>query len=537
MKIIDSQPNVARIVEALKKEAAQRRSRLSLIIHGDRDKLADHRSDQKPLAPVRSGIQPSLNWNQATYDLEDLMAFDDEAFVFSAYYALLKRPPDAPGLANALEALRNEELDKVGLLLKLTASPEGREKGVKIVGLRAHQVARWLLPRPLLGRLAKHLYGLLEWRLVAALQERKLEALQKRQDQLLDQLNEELAPLHLLLKAFDDQIQLLKELQERFEAGRRDSEIRVSNETRQRLQQFDDRTLEIEDLRRVYNKYRTQVELTEKDLKREMAHLFHKHQEVKTELIHQSQRLGAIEENRSADPNPRALSSENDSGKAPHALDPFFASFDEHFRGNRGDVKQRLRAYLPFIRENGVGTPEAPLLDVASGRGEWLELLADEGLRASGVDFNEVLVSQCRARGLEVTHAELIGHLSQLAANSLGAVSAFHIVEHLTVGNLLAFLDQALRVLQPQGLLLLETPNPQNVMVGSCNFYFDPTHRHPLPTPVLSFMVESRGFVVLKTFGLNPSDEKPLANDSELAQRFNEYFYGPMDYAIVARKI
>jgi O-antigen chain-terminating methyltransferase len=86
-------------------------------------------------------------------------------------------------------------------------------------------------------------------------------------------------------------------------------------------------------------------------------------------------------------------------------------------------------------------------------------------------------------------------------------------------------------------LLLLETPNPQNVLVGSCNFYFDPTHRNPIPSPVLKFLVESRGFEVIEAFGLNPSDEKPVAADSEMAERFNEFFYGPMDYAIIARKL
>jgi hypothetical protein len=91
--------------------------------------------------------------------------------------------------------------------------------------------------------------------------------------------------------------------------------------------------------------------------------------------------------------------------------------------------------------------------------------------------------------------------------------------------------------LRSGGLILLETPNPKNVLVGSCNFYFDPTHRNPLPDAVLKYLVESRGFIVIETFGLNPSDEQPVQNDSELARRFNEYFYGPMDYAIVAQKI
>jgi O-antigen chain-terminating methyltransferase len=309
----------------------------------------------------------------------------------------------------------------------------------------------------------------------------------------------------------------------------------LNEEVRQRKQQFVDRTEEIEDLRRVYNKYRTQVELTEKDLKREMDHLFRKYQEVKTELIYQTQRLGALE--RGSEPVTSSPARANPGMARDSALDAFFASFDEHFRGDREVVKERLRAYLPLIREHDAGSEAAPILDVACGRGEWLEVLKEEKLCASGVEINQVLVNQCCELGLMVQQAELIEYLRGAAAESLGAVSAFHIIEHLTVEDLVTFLDHTLRVLRKGGLLLLETPNPQNVLVGSCNFYFDPTHRNPIPLPVLKFLVESRGFVVVKTFLLNPSDEKPLSGNSEFVERFNQYFYGPMDYAIVARKI
>jgi hypothetical protein len=92
------------------------------------------------------------------------------------------------------------------------------------------------------------------------------------------------------------------------------------------------------------------------------------------------------------------------------------------------------------------------------------------------------------------------------------------------------------RVIKSGGLVILETPNPQNVLVGSCNFYFDPTHRNPLPSPVMKFLLDSRGYTGVEVVNLNPSDEAPVAGDSELVRRFNEYFYGPMDYAVVGRR-
>jgi SAM-dependent methyltransferase len=548
MDNIDSQQTVTRIVEELKHEAAQRQRLLNSIARSDAN---GHRANSTQISP--DIFEPPLNLemplgdkNQIQYRLQDLLAYDDRDFVHNAYRAILKRPPDPMGLTNALAGLRSGELSKIEMLLELLSSRESREKGVRVSGLRPIKLARALTRLPLVRYIANPVYGLLQWRLITSDQQRSMAAIFIRQDRLASSVNENVVVVLDAFRLLEEQKQTLNVVLERLAELTRYSEERLNEESMQRQQQFKDRTEELEDLRRVYNKYRTQVELTEKDLKRQMEHLLRKHQEVKTELVYQNQRLGFIERGAGSLSEVSHAGSESEAGgrsrrqeqeAGSHALDPFFASFDEHFRGDREDVKKRLRTYLPLVREHGAGSPEAPILDVACGRGEWLELLKEEHLHATGVDANVVLVNQCRERGLEVVQADLIEHLSGVSVGSLGAMSAFHIVEHLTVEDLIAFLDQALRVLHTDGLLLLETPNPENVLVGSCNFYLDPTHRNPLPPPVLKFLVESRGFVIVEIFGLNPSDEKPVAGESELARRFNQYFYGPMDYAIIARKV
>ena len=544
--VVDSQQNVTRIVEELKNDEAQRRRRLSSIAHSGKEDADGYSANNNKIfpgileTPLTLEIPPA-DKNQIQYGLPELLTYDDRDFVQNAYRAILKRPPDQPGLTNALEALRSGQLNKIEILLKLISSPEGREKRVRVAGLRSLEIARNLGRFPLLRYIADPISALLQWRLISGDQQRNLTAIFTRQERLARFASDQLAVVQDTLRSLEEQKQTLNSLLERLAALDKYSEERINHESMLREQQFKDRTAEIEDLRRVYNKYRTQVELTEKYLKREMEHLFRKHQEVKTELVYQNQRLASIEGGtgplsaRSESVSARSRGQEQEAGS--HALDAFFASFDDHFRGDREDVKKRLRAYLPVIREHGAGSPQAPILDVACGRGEWLELLKEEQLHATGVDSNGVLANQCRERGLEVAQAELIQHLAGISDGSLGAVSAFHIVEHLSVEDLIAFFDQALRALRAGGLLLLETPNPENVLVGSCNFYFDPTHRNPLPPPVLKFLVESRGFLIAETYGLNPSDGKPVAGESELVQRFNQYFYGPMDYAIVARKV
>jgi 2-polyprenyl-3-methyl-5-hydroxy-6-metoxy-1,4-benzoquinol methylase len=280
---------------------------------------------------------------------------------------------------------------------------------------------------------------------------------------------------------------------------------------------------------------REQLERTAKQLTGEIARIFEKQQQVNTELVLQGERLGAVlAEARKRLPEPfdeeqlRALAKEED-----HTLDAFYASFDEQFRGSRVEIKQRLRVYLPIIQQQEIGSAEMPILDVGSGRGEWLELLKEEGLQARGVDSNRILVEWCQNRDLEVSEEDLLQYFQQLPDASLGAVTGFHIIEHLTIEVLVEFLNQTVRVLKPGGAIIFETPNPQNVLVGSCNFYFDPTHRNPLPSQVTKFLVESRGFSRVEVLNLNPSDDTPVDENSDLARRFNKYFYGPMDYAVV----
>jgi O-antigen chain-terminating methyltransferase len=219
-----------------------------------------------------------------------------------------------------------------------------------------------------------------------------------------------------------------------------------------------------------------------------------------------------------------------------NSLDSLYVALEDRFRGSEQQIRDRLKVYIDPIRDADVVTDESPLLDVGSGRGEWLKVLRDESLPARGVELNPLLVMQSRSAGLSVDEGDAIEFLKQCRDQSLGAVTGLHIVEHLELNAVIRLIDESLRSLKPGGLLIFETPNPENVLVGSCNFYFDPTHRNPIPPPVLQFFLESRGFSDVRILRLNPSDDQPLEGDSELIQRFNRLFYGPMDYAVIGRK-
>ena len=259
-------------------------------------------------------------------------------------------------------------------------------------------------------------------------------------------------------------------------------------------------------------------------------------------------------------------------------LDPLYISFEDRFRGTRREIQEGVRMYLPFVREacqevvppvtsedlrpappvtveaarQAMDEPKpvpgpapGPILDIGCGRGEWLELLRDEGFRARGVDVNGSMIEECRRHSLEgvpldAVQADALEYLARLPDNSLAAVTGFHIVEHLPFEKLVRLLDEVTRVLRPGGVAIFETPNPDNLLVGSRNFYFDPTHRNPIPSPTLRFLVESRGLSRVEVLPLHPCDPVNLVPNQDgniLTQKFNEFFYGPQDYAVIGRKV
>lgn len=225
--------------------------------------------------------------------------------------------------------------------------------------------------------------------------------------------------------------------------------------------------------------------------------------------------------------------------EAKHALEALYVSFDDQFRGIREDIKSRLRVYLPLLKEVKLGSDTLPILDVGCGRGEWLELVQEEDLRVQGIDLNRVLVAECHSRGLEAIEGEAVSYLSSLPQNSVGAVTGFHIIEHLPLDGLVRLLDETVRILKPGGVAIFETPNPENVLVGSHNFYLDPTHRNPLPSATVKFLVEARGLCRVEIVNLHPYPESQQLEDTglDIVKRFNRFFYGPQDYAVIGWKV
>lgn len=218
-------------------------------------------------------------------------------------------------------------------------------------------------------------------------------------------------------------------------------------------------------------------------------------------------------------------------------LDGYYLAFEDEFRGSQDDIRTTQLAYLADIRSAGAGGPADPVLDLGCGRGEWLAILSEQGLCAGGVDTNAAMAELCRERGLEVAQRDALGLLAELPDASLGAVTAFHLIEHLPFAVLHDLVAHAHRALRPGGILILETPNPENVLVGSHTFYHDPTHRNPMTPAATRFLVRYFGFAEPEIRRLHPYPEgAKVPGTDPLTERVNGHLCGPQDFAVIACK-
>ncbi|MFM9878853.1 MAG: methyltransferase domain-containing protein [Burkholderiaceae bacterium] len=193
-------------------------------------------------------------------------------------------------------------------------------------------------------------------------------------------------------------------------------------------------------------------------------------------------------------------------------VNAFMQHVADFFRGNSDELRGSLALNLDAVAQamsqvtaqaqitSSQGSSQVaadaayPVLDVGCGRGEWLSLLKERGYAAHGVDMSAQCVSACLAQGLDVRQADGLRMLRYTPPQSLAVVTAFHLVEHLSLEGQIQLFSYAYTALAPGGLLLVETPNPENLAVISRNFWYDPTHQRPLPSLMLRLLALHAGF-------------------------------------------
>jgi O-antigen chain-terminating methyltransferase len=213
---------------------------------------------------------------------------------------------------------------------------------------------------------------------------------------------------------------------------------------------------------------------------------------------------------------------------APLAFD--YSRFAERFRGPEEYVTAGQQIYLPYFegRKN--------VLDIGSGRGEFLKMMRAAGVPAKGVELSSESVAICRSQGLDAEIADVYPYLAAMPEGSLDGIFCSQVVEHLPPDRLPELIRICARSLAPGGVIAIETPNPECLAIFATHFYLDPTHTRPVPHPLLIFYLEEFGVGNIEVRRLSPAKET-MPSLNSLPEDFRDAFFGALDYAVIGRKL
>ncbi len=217
-----------------------------------------------------------------------------------------------------------------------------------------------------------------------------------------------------------------------------------------------------------------------------------------------------------------------------------YGQFENNFRGSRDLIKQRQQIYVPYFKE------KKNVLDLGCGRGEFLELMHENGIQAVGVDLYQPFVDQCGQMGFEVYHQDALEYLRK--CQLVDGIFFGQVAEHLHVAELIQFCGLAYEKLLPGGCLIIETPNPTCLAIYSHAFYADPTHTRPVHPETLRYYLHIAGFrnieIVYTDSSRLPTRIPVLESDrvvnldefNESMKEVSDQLFGSRDYAAVAIK-
>jgi O-antigen chain-terminating methyltransferase len=191
---------------------------------------------------------------------------------------------------------------------------------------------------------------------------------------------------------------------------------------------------------------------------------------------------------------------------------------------------------------------------VGCGRGEFLELLRERGIRARGIDVNAAMVDVCRGKGLDAETGDALTYLRALPDGSLAGLFAAQVVEHLEPRYLTRLLDAAFDKLRPGAPIVLETINPACWFAFFESYIRDLTHVRPVHPDTLKYLLIASGFQrvdirysapypdadKLQKLAAGSGQEAVLTDAVETinanVEKINRLLFTYLDYAAIGRR-
>jgi O-antigen chain-terminating methyltransferase len=545
-------------------------------------------------------FQKHYTKSNTAVSLADLLCLSDDAFIDACFKVLLNRVPDHVGMGYYLNKLRKGELDKIAIITRLRFSKEGLFAKSKLSGGTLTMLISAITQLPIIGYFLKSFRVLFTLpsliRQVRQFEAHQM-ALQTQlkgyfKDSFSSQQNDLTAQGEYLvdmLRVIEDKLNQIEKLNindlsnlketitnmglevsnslsaqnDKFDAEINNVKLKTSNDLLDLEVKIDHDSSDVTNSSLNLNekfdaeinniKLKTCNDLLDLEVKIDKvslglsASLLNLDEKFDTEInnvkLKTSKDLSVLEvqiDQASIETSNSFLGLAEEirqaNGDYGINIDEFYFEFENHFRGARDVIKNRQTVYLPIISEKTAPLNEFPFLDVGCGRGEWLEVLHQSGIKCYGVDMNKFSIDECRAHGLNVTHQDAFDFLKASASECYRGVSSFHLIEHIPLQLLLTLVDECYRVLVTGGIIILETPNPSNLIVGAHTFYTDPTHKNPLPPALMKFVLEQRGFCNVSVLPLHPYPEEIQLKSSTNSELLNDLLFGSQDYSVIGIK-
>lgn len=215
-----------------------------------------------------------------------------------------------------------------------------------------------------------------------------------------------------------------------------------------------------------------------------------------------------------------------------------YRKFEDYFRGDENSIRiQQLEVYTPFIKT------KKSFLDLGCGRGELVSEVEKMGLNAFGVDNNKDLIKYGKDKGLNVEEADILDYLNSESNMKYDVITCLHVIEHLYPYQIIEIVRSAYNRLNNDGLLIFETPNPESLYNLAFGFSIDMTHKKPVHSYTMKFLLEEEGFEDVIIKHITPADEsvslKSTNENSVIDDNFkkiDKLLYGYHNYAIIGRK-
>ncbi|MCX6776175.1 MAG: class I SAM-dependent methyltransferase [Candidatus Micrarchaeota archaeon] len=224
-----------------------------------------------------------------------------------------------------------------------------------------------------------------------------------------------------------------------------------------------------------------------------------------------------------------------------------YLEFENKFRGKEDDIKNKQEFYTKYFKSR------KNVLDIGCGRGEFLELLKEKGVRATGIDNNKGMVYLCRKKGLNVIMSDAVEYLQSIPNSSIDGIFISHVLEHFKPKKIVEFIKLANKKLKNGSYLVIGTPNPLSFFSLS-HFSTDPSHVNPLNPLLMEFLLSSSGFNEVNVMFHSPTPEelqlKKIKENKKMTEfereftkvynanveKLNSTIYGYQDYTIVGKK-